>query len=342
VTVSLVTGATGFIGGRLVTRLRERGDEVRALVRDTGRAQALIGQGVELVAGDITDAAALMTAVEGVTHVYHCAAILGDDPNPDIRRVNVEGTRSLLEVSAAAGVERFIYLSSLAVLGARHHHGTDESAPYERARDAYTNTKIEAEQLVREWGRNGGLETVVLRPGFVYGPGDRLFLPRLIEGLESRRFLFIGDGSKILNLTYIDDLVQALVLARDVPGAAGQVYNLTDGSTTSLRTFVDLLSELIGLPLTTRHLSPQLAWAICYAMEAATWLARSRTAPPLNVTRMKFLYYNQHYSIEKACRELGYAPAFGYQAGLRRSVEWTREVLRQDAPAPVVARLERA
>jgi nucleoside-diphosphate-sugar epimerase len=322
--VSLVTGATGFIGGRLVSSLRQQGDEVKALVRDPRRARALKAQGVALVEGDITDAAALRAAVEGVTHVFHCAAILGDDPNPDIRRVNVEGTRALLEACAAAGTRRFIHLSSLAVLGAKHHRGTDESAPYERARDAYTNTKIEAEQSVREHGTEGRLETVVLRPGFVYGPGDRLFLPRLIEGLESRRFIFVGDGSKVLNLTYVDDLVQALLLARDTPAAAGQVYNLTDGSTTSLREFVNLLSELLDLPPTTRHLSPALAWAICYALECATWAARSKTTPPLNVTRMKFLYYNQHYSIEKARRELGYAPTFDYARGLRQSVRWAR------------------
>jgi nucleoside-diphosphate-sugar epimerase len=340
--VSLVTGGTGFIGGRLVSSLRRQGDDVRALVRDTGRAQALKDQGVALVEGDITDSNALRSAAEGATHVFHCAAILGDDPNPDIRRVNVEGTRELLEACAAAGTKRFIYLSSLAVLGARHHRGTDESATYERARDAYTNTKIEAEQLVRDWGAKGPLETVVLRPGFVYGPGDRLFLPRLIEGLETRRFMFIGDGSKILNLTYVDDLVQALLLARDVPEAAGQVYNLTDGSTTSLREFVNLLSELIGVPPTTRQLSPKLAWAICYALEAATWLARSTTPPPLNVTRMKFLYYNQHYSIEKARRELAYAPAFGYEKGLRRSVEWARQAGLNELAETVKPTLERA
>jgi len=321
---SLVTGATGFIGGRLVNSLRQQGDEVRALVRDPRRAQALKAQGVALVEGDITDAATLKPAVEGVTDVFHCAAILGDDPNPDIRRVNVEGTRALLEAAAAAGARRFIHLSYLAVLGAKHHHGTDESAPYERAHDPYTNTKIEAEQSVREYGTMGRLETVVLRPGFVYGPGDKLFLPRLIEGLESRRFMFVGDGSKVLNLTYVDDLIQALLLARDTRAAAGQVYNLTDGSTTSLREFVDLLSELLDLPPATRHLPPALAWAICYALELASWAARSKTTPPLNVTRMKFLYYNQHYSIEKARRELGYAPTFDYSRGLRQSVQWAR------------------
>ena len=341
--VSLVTGATGFIGGRLVTSLRRQGDGVRALVRDTGRAQPLKDQGVELVKGDITDPAALEAAIEGVTHVFHCAAILGDDPNPDIRRVNVDGTRALLEACTAGGTKRFVYLSSLAVLGARHHRGTDESAPYERARDPYTNTKIEAEQLVREWGSMGRrLETVVLRPGFVYGPGDRLFLPRLIEGLETRRFRFVGDGSKVLNLTYVDDLIQALLLARDAEHAAGQVYNLTDGSTTSLRQFVNLLSELIGVPPTTRQLSPNLAWAICYALEAATWLVHSSTPPPLNVTRMKFLYYNQHYSIEKARSELGYAPAFDYAKGLRQSVEWTRQDGLRDRSGAVEPRLERA
>jgi nucleoside-diphosphate-sugar epimerase len=334
--VTLVTGATGFIGARLVGELRRQGQDVRALVRDRSRALALSEQGVELVPGDITDPAALRTAADGAAHVFHCAAILGDDPNPDIRRVNVDGTRALLEASAAAGARRFLHLSSLAVLGARHHHGTDESAPCERARDAYTNTKIEAEQLVRDAGASGRLETVVLRPGFVYGPGDRLFLPRLVEGLVERQFRYVGDGSKVLNMIYVDDLVQALLLARDTTAAAGQAYNLTDGTTTSLRELVTTLSHLLGLPPPTGHLSPALAWAICYALELANRVTRSKSPPRLNATRMKFLYYNQRYSIEKARRELGYRPAFGCREGLPLSLAWAE----QQGLVPVATRQE--
>jgi nucleoside-diphosphate-sugar epimerase len=320
--LTLVTGATGFIGTRLVRELRHQGHDVRALVRDPGRARPLSELGVELVTGDITDRASLRTAARGAGYVYHCAAILGDDPNPDIRRVNVEGTRALLEASAAAGARRFLYLSSLAVLGARHHHGTDESAPCRRARDAYTNTKIEAEQLVRDLGATGRLETVVLRPGFVYGPGDRLFLPRAVESLVERQFRYVGDGSKVLNLIYVDDLVQALLLARDTARAAGQVYNLTDGTTTSLRDFVTTLSHLLGLPPPTRHLPPALAWAICYVLELASRVTRSSKPPRLNVTRMKFLYYNQHYSIAKARYELDYRPGFTCREGLPLALAW--------------------
>jgi 2-alkyl-3-oxoalkanoate reductase len=320
--VSLVTGATGFIGKRLVAELRQQDNGVRALVRHKSRARDLAEQDVDLFTGDITDSASLAAAVDGASHVFHCAAILGDDPNPDIKRVNVEGTRALLEACAGARVRRFVYISSLAVLGARHHHGTEESAPYERAHDAYTNTKIEAEQLVRDFSGRGELETVVLRPGFVYGPGDRLFLPRLIESLARRQFKYVGDGSKVLNMIFVDDLVQALLLARDLPQAAGEVYNLTDGTTTSLREFVTELSRLLELPPPSGQLPPALAWALCYAMEVASKLARSSTPPRLNVTRMKFLYYNQHYSIEKARRELGYTPRFTYREGLPQSLEW--------------------
>jgi nucleoside-diphosphate-sugar epimerase len=323
--VTLVTGATGFIGARLVRALRRQGHDVRAMVRDPSRAMALGEQGVELVTGDITDRSALRSATEEVATVFHCAAVLGDDPNPDIRRVNVEGTRALLRACEAAGARRFLYLSSLAVLGARHHHGTDESAPCRRARDAYTNTKIEAERLVRDSGASGRLETVVLRPGFVYGPGDRLFLPRVVDGLVQRQFRYVGDGSKILNLVYVDDVVQALLLAGDAAGAAGQTYNLTDGTTTSLRDFVTALSELLDIPPPTGHLPPVLAWAICYALELASRVTRSERPPRLNVTRMKFLYFNQHYSIEKARRELGYRPGFDYRRGLQLAVPWAAE-----------------
>lgn len=320
--VTLVTGATGFIGGRLVNELLGQGQTVRALVRDRDRARALGERGADLVVGDVTDAASVRAAASGVTHVFHCAAILGDSPNPDQRRVNVEGTRALLAGCVEAGVERLIYLSSLAVLGARHHYGTDESAPYQYARDGYTNSKIDAEKMVRDSVARRELEAVVLRPGFVYGPGDRLFLPRLIDGLVNGRFVYVGDGSKILNLVYIDDLLQALLLARDRREAAGQVYNLTDGTKTSLRQYVAYLSEQLGIQAPTRKMPPMVAWTICYVLEFVTWLRRSTEPPPLNITRMKFLYYNQDYSVEKLRQELGYAPRFTYREGLPAALAW--------------------
>jgi 2-alkyl-3-oxoalkanoate reductase len=322
---TLITGATGFIGGHLSAALLARGDSLRALVRELGRAEALRRQGAELVQGDLMTTDSLQRAVEGVERVYHCAALVGDWLDPaTVRRANVEGTSALLSACADAGVRRVVYVSSLAVLGIRHHHGTDESAPCRYSGDPYGDSKIDAEQLVRRCAAEREMETVILRPGFVYGPGDRQFLPRLLDSLLSGQFVYVGDGSKLLNKIYIEDFVQAALLADSKPEAAGQVYNLTDGDKTSLRDFVTFIAEYLGIPAPTRHVPAAAAWAACHGFELMARLTRSKEPPRLNRARLKFLYYNQHYSIEKARRELGYTPRFAYRQGLPPTLDWFR------------------
>jgi nucleoside-diphosphate-sugar epimerase len=323
--LTLVTGATGFIGGHIVTALLERGDQVRGLVRDTERARGLRDQGVELVQGDVTDIGSLRRAVEGVECVFHTAALVGDWPDrKEARRVNVDATRDLGELSRAAGVRRFVQLSSLSVYGNRHHRGTDESAPY-RYGDTYTDAKVDSDRAIRDLGAQGGIETICLRPGFVYGPGDRMLLPKLLAGLAEGRFMYVGDGSKQMNCVYVEDVARAAVLAATTPAAAGQAYNVTDGSQTTLRDFITFITDRVGLPAPTRHVPPPIAVVGCYTAERVGRLIGVRQAPMMNISRLRFLYYNQHYSIEKARRELGYEPRVAYREGLTATLEWFRE-----------------
>jgi nucleoside-diphosphate-sugar epimerase len=165
---------------------------------------------------------------------------------------------------------------------------------------------------------------VAVRPGFVYGPGDRQFLPRLLDALEARRFVFVGDGSKLLNIVYIDDLVRAVLLAADSLVAGGEAYNVTDGTKTSLREFVTFTCDESGFPQPSRRVRPRIAWSLTYALEALAKVRRAKEAPRLNRARMKFLYYNQLFSIEKARRELGYEPRFTYREGLPPTLDWFR------------------
>jgi nucleoside-diphosphate-sugar epimerase len=321
--LTLVTGATGFIGGRIAHALRERGGEVRGLVRDPRRAGALRDRGVEIAEGDMEDVGSLARAVQGVDCVHHTAAVVGDWPDPaHTRRVNVDGTRALLEASVAAGVRRFVHVSSLAVYGNRHHRGTDESAPYRRG-DTYTDAKIESELVVQAFQEAGKIDTVRLRPGFVYGPGDRLLIPRIREALSTNKFTFVGDGSKQMNCVYIDDLAEIAVLAGDAPHGVGQAYNVTDGTQTPLRDFITLLAELLRLPVPTRKVPPAVAVLACYGSEYLARLLRVERAPIMNISRLRFLYYNQYYSIDKARRDLGYAPRFTYREGLPPTIAWT-------------------
>jgi 2-alkyl-3-oxoalkanoate reductase len=325
--VTMVTGATGFIGGQLATTLLERGDHVRVLVRDAGRAETMRQRGADLVVGDVGDAGSLRRAAEGVEYVYHCAGLVGDWlDRAEARRVNVEGTRSLLAACSGAGVRRLIHFSSLAVFGTGHHYGTDEAAPY-RYGDPYTDSKIESERAVLDFAERGELETVSLRPGFVYGPGDYHLLPQLVDALVTGRFAYIGDGSKELNSSYVVDVVQAALLAQDKAEAVGQVYNIADGARTTLREFITFICGYLQIRAPTRRVPvPLVALVAAPVLEGLGRLTRAKEAPLMNRMRLRLLYYNQTYSIEKARRELGYTPRFTYREGLPPTLDWCRSV----------------
>jgi nucleoside-diphosphate-sugar epimerase len=319
---ALITGATGFVGSRLATTLIEQGHSVRGLVRDASRADALKKQGVELAQGDMTDTDSLRRAVAGVDQVFHTAALVGDWPDPAaIKRVNVDGTRDLVAAARDAGVRRVVHLSSLAVYGNRHHHGTDETTPY-RYGDPYTDAKIDSERAMFEFVTRGEIEGVSLRPGFVYGPGDRTLLPKLLEALKAGKFMFVGDGSKQMNIVFIDDVVRALLSASAIGPANGRAYNITDGSIPALRDFITFIASSLGLPVPAKHVPPALAVAGCYTSEYVGHLLRVKRAPLMNISRLRFLYYNQHYSIARARAELAYEPRLTYREGLPQTLDW--------------------
>lgn len=322
---SFVTGGSGFLGRRVARALVERGDQVRALVRDRTRAADLGALGVELVEGDLGDRSSLDRGVEGADRVFHTAGLVGDwlDRTRAVE-VNVEGTRNVLEAAVAAGAARAVHVSSLSVLGTRHHHGTDESGAYYYA-DAYTDTKIDGEWIARDFAGGGRIEVVVVRPGFVYGPGDRQILPPLVRRLLAGRFAYVGDGGKEMNIVYIDDLAEALLRADETAAAAGQVYNVTDGRNTPIRDFVAFVAERVGVSPPTRHVPPAVAIVATRALESAARLAAAKSGPPLTKSRLRFLYYNQRYSIEKARRELGFEPRFSYREGLPLALDELRE-----------------
>jgi nucleoside-diphosphate-sugar epimerase len=320
-----VTGATGFIGGRLVDALVDEGHKVRVLVRRPAGSPLLHRDGVELVQGDLGDPAGLEDAVRGAERVFHCAGLVGDWlRHDDARRINVDGTRALLSACTASGVERVVHLSSLSVYGLGQHRGTDESAPLRYSGDAYIDSKIDAERMVRVAADRDGLPVVIVRPGFIYGPGDLRFLPKLLDALGKRQFVYVGDGSKLLNLSYVDDVARAMLLAAGDPKAVGEAYNLTDGTETSLRDFVESLCGSLGIPAPTKKIPPAVAFAAAHGVERLARARKAEEAPRLTVGRMRFLYYNQHYSGEKAQRELGYTPKFTYREGIPPTLAWYR------------------
>src|SRR5436309_4336997 len=221
----LITGATGFVGGHAAAACVARGHAVSTIARPDIATGPLERLGVAIHRGDLTDLAIIRTAVDGIDAVIHCAAKVGDwGPVEEYRAVNVEALRHLLEACYNKPLKRFVHISSLGVYAARHHHGTDESEPLPaRHMDGYTQTKVEAEHLALDAHRLHGTPVVVLRPGCVYGPGDRTVLPKLAENLKLGRVRYIGDPSKlVMNTIYVGNLVDAIFLAIEKLEAVGQ------------------------------------------------------------------------------------------------------------------------
>lgn len=327
-TSCLITGATGFVGGHLAQACAGRGWNVRALVRDSSDTSLLQREGVTLIRGDLTDAAAVREALQGVEVIFHCAAKVGDwGPVEEYRAVNVEALRGLLDACRTAPPRRFVHFSSLGVYAARHHHGTDESEPLPAHHiDGYTQTKVESEQLVLSYHREHNLPVVVLRPGFIYGPRDRTLMPKLLDNLRKRKVRWIGGGKRAMNCIYVGNLVEAALLAVEKPEALGQIYNLTDGEFVSKRHFIETIVEGMGLP----HPKPVSVplWA---ARVMAWWMERdarkknSPKPPRLTQGRLKLFGLNLDFSIDKAKRELGYRPRWNFDEGMRETVAWYRQ-----------------
>ncbi len=321
----LITGAGGLVGSSLAEACVKRGYKVKALIRTGSDGSFLEKLGVEVVRGDLQDKSLPIEATQGVDTVFHCAAKVGDWGSVDsYRQVNVEGLRKLLDSLNPAQLYKFVHFSSLGVYEARHHHQTDESTPPpDQHFDGYTQSKMESEKLALQYHKDKGYPIVVLRPGFIYGPRDRTVLPRLMEKLKTKEVKYIGSSSYAMNNIFVGNLVQAAFLALDNPNAVGEVFNLTDGEKVSKKRFITTIAKGMNLP--TPFFLPVPLWLvklIASSMEKKALKRGALEAPKITKANIKFLGLNLDFSIEKAKRILGYAPAKTFDEGMAETLNW--------------------
>jgi len=319
----LVTGATGFTGGHLARRLRASGDEVRALVRDRRNAADLERDGLEVVPGDLLDAASLKRASAGMDAIYNLAALYRTAglPAATYRAVNADAVATLIDAAGAAGVRRVVHCSTVGVHGDVEHPPANEDAPL-RPGDVYQETKVEGERLGREVAARAGVELVIARPSGIYGPGDRRLL-KLFGAIARRRFVLLGNGQIFYHLTYIDDLCDGFRLCATVPGAAGRTYILAGGEVTTLADLVRITAEVAGVPPPLLRLPVWPVWLAGAACEVLC--APLKIEPPLYRRRVDFFTKSRAFDISRARQELGFRPAVGLRDGIRRTLEWYRE-----------------
>jgi nucleoside-diphosphate-sugar epimerase len=325
--IVLVTGATGFTGGHLAATLARQGETVRALVRPKSRARfdrsPLSAAGVQAVEGDLGDRAAVMRAAESVEVVYHIAATYREAGQPDsaYRAINVDGTRNLLEAARSGGARRLVHCSTGGVHGHIAHPPANEDAPFNPG-DVYQETKLEAEQLARQFGIETGFDVVVARPIGIYGPGDTRFL-KMFRGLNRGNFPMLGSGQAFYHLTYIDDLVEGFRLCGTVRAAAGRTYILAGPRYTTLEELVALVARELGVRPPRVHWPVWPFWTAGLLCEMIC--VPLRVEPPLYRRRVDFYTKSRAFDTTRARTELGFAPKVDLEEGIHRTADWYRQ-----------------
>lgn len=322
----LVTGASGFIGGWIVRILRERGEHVRAVYhrRTTPRhLERLVRLGAEVVGLDLVSSGAATEAVSGMDAVVHAAARTGDWGSATLFHAqNFALTTNLVEAARRAGCRVLVYIGSTAVHGFGPHVDTTEEGPYYPCVHPYQTTKKMAEDFVLS--RNApGFRTTSIRPGVVYGPGDTTTFYPLLDAQRRGVRGTLGGGRSLTCPVYVEDLVEAVLLALGSEQGAGEAFNVTGGERVTWRELLDHAAELLGV---RPWIDPPLpvARAAAYLLAGVFRLFRipaTPTAPPVTRYRVEQLAHDFHFSIAKAVRVLGYAPRMGWREGLRRTVE---------------------
>jgi nucleoside-diphosphate-sugar epimerase len=322
----LVTGGGGFLGGALVRRLVERGDEVRTLQR--GDYPGIAALGVECVRGDIADAGVVERAVAGCDLVFHVAAKVEMwGPREPFRRANVVGTANVLAGLRRHGVGRLVFTSSPSVVhGGADIEGGDESLPYpDRYEAHYPETKAEAERLVLS-ADGPELATVALRPHLVWGPGDRNLAPKIVERARAGQLRLVGDGSKLIDTVYIDNAVDAHLAAADrlEPGApcAGRAYFISNGDPRPVKEIVNGFVTAAGLDPVEQCIPVGVAVAAGHLFETLHRLLPFTGAPRMTPFLARNLATAHWYDISAARRDLAYEPRVGIDEGMVRWREW--------------------
>ena len=320
----LVTGGTGFTGKALVRRLLDDGHQVVALDFQEGlKTQELRDWGAEVVIGTVTDKEVVDRCMTGVEVVHHLAAAFRqlNVPNSYYWDVNVEGTRNVLEAARRENVKKFVYCSTCGVHGNVDNPPGNEESPINAA-DYYQQTKYEAEPIVKEYQQKG-METTILRPAAIYGPGDpeRFFM--IFKRVNKGMFPMFGNGKTLYHPLYIDHLVDAHVLAQEPGKGVGEAYLIADEEYIEIETLVQKTAAALQVDVKIPHFPVTPVIIVGHICEKVC--KPFKITPPIFPRRVDWYRQNRAFSIDKAKRDLGYAPHISIDEGLRRTAAWYRE-----------------
>jgi dihydroflavonol-4-reductase len=319
----LVTGASGFLGKHLVRSLLADRHEVISFVRPTSRMEELRKMDTEVVYGDIRDKGSIERALKigrNVEVVFHLASVLTPVNVSDSLYwdVNYQGTQNLLEACRYAGLRALVHCSSVGVMGTLSEIPSRETSPC-RADNVYGRSKYQAELLALEHAKKYDLPVSIVRPAWIYGPGDRRTY-KLFHAIAKRIFLMIGTGETLVHPVYVEDVVQGLKLCAQNPAASGEVFIIAGAQSVTLNQLVDTIAEELSVKV------PKLKIPVWFARFAASVCEKvfkwTHLQPPIHHRRLDFFLKDQSFDISKAREFLGFEPRVDLRTGIRTTLNW--------------------
>ena len=318
-----LTGGSGFIGSRLAPLAVESGHSVTVVTpintpAEKARCDALTRAGIEVVIAPLEDSAVIARELQGQEVVIHLAAAQHEAEQPEsyFHRVNVDGTRNLLEAAAKAGVRRFVHGSTIGVYGSAAAGSLDEESPL-APDNPYGRTKAAAEQVVRQF--QSAMEWTIVRISETYGPGDMRLL-KMFRGIKKGRFPVIGAGENIHQLIYVDDLSRGLLAACTSPAALKQTVVLAGSEKLTTNDMVAAVSEAVGRPGKAFH-TPLWPFVLAASFFEATFSPLGMK-PPLHRRRLDFFRKSFFFSNTRAEQLLSFRPQVSFRAGSRETAQW--------------------
>lgn len=323
----LVTGASGYIGSSLIKKMSERGMKTRALVRPTSNTQSLLRlKNIEICYGDVRDVSSLERAVRGCGMVFHLAACVKDwGAYRTFYEVNYLGTKNILRASIESKVNKFIYISSIGVLDLSRKGIIREDHPYGHFSGFYCRSKAEAEKLIKK--SSDLISTLIIRAPAVYGPRDFLFTWKALNLARKHLLFVIHRGKGIFPYVYIDNLTEAILLASHEKKAAGEIFNLADGTNTTAGEFFNHFNHLVGKGNLRISVPYPVAWKLAFLLDIFNKLTGK--PPLLSWTALEFLTLRCQLDISKAKDLLGYEPSVSLEEGMARVKIWWEEEIRK-------------
>lgn len=310
----LVTGATGFIGKAIVRELKNQGHQVTALVRKTSKVEDLKTQNIPMITGDINNPESLRRAFEGQQAIVHTAAYVSDwGAKQDYIQGIYQGAQNVLEACVSSGVRRLIFFSSVVVFGGVTDVPINETFPLKPIVGWYTRAKIMAENLIQTYIQSKQLDITIVHPPWVYGEGDRNFIPAMVKGLRGGYMMFFRNGGRhAIEINYVGNIADAVAFMIDKPETYGERYILADDPKITFREFVNTIARKIGRPEVKISLPYPLAYLSAACLEAVYRILGIKNRPFITRMAVRLLGNNIIYDTSKL-KALGFKQKYMFE-----------------------------